>query len=158
MTLASEPGPGFLGLSYQTPQPGAEWLPWGVKSSRLPGGRGGGGGSKAGFSPLSWIGASKPPVTPVCFSLVACVTSVHVRLFATLWTVACQAPLSMGFSRPEYWNELSCPPPGELLNPGIEPVSPALQVDSLSTEPPGKPFPSLPPLISPRAYPYLIRK
>ena len=132
--------------------------PLGSKVLQAAWGAGGGGGSKAGFSPLSWIGASKPPVTPVCFSLVACVTSVHVRLFATLWTVACQAPLSMGFSRPEYWNELSCPPPGELLNPGIEPVSPALQVDSLSTEPPGKPFPSLPPLISPRAYPYLIRK
>ena len=39
---------------------------------------------------------------------------------ATLWTVACQAPLSMGFSRQEYWSELSCPPPGYLPNPGTE--------------------------------------
>ena len=53
----------------------------------------------------------------------------HVRLFVTLWTVACQAPLSMGFSRQEYWNELSCPPPGEIPDPGtksISLVSPAL--------------------------------
>jgi hypothetical protein len=48
----------------------------------------------------------------------------------------------MGFSRQEYWNGLPCPPPGDLLNPGIEslsPESPALQVDSLPTEPLGKP-------------------
>ena len=54
-------------------------------------------------------------------------------------TVALQAPLSMGFSRQEYWSGLSCPPPGDLPNPGIKPRSPALQVDSLPTEPPGKP-------------------
>ena len=51
----------------------------------------------------------------------------HVQLFATLWTVAFQAPLSTGFSRQEYWSGLSGPPPGDL---GIEPASPALQVDS----------------------------
>ena len=44
-----------------------------------------------------------------------------------------------GFSRREYWNVLPCPPPGDLPNPGIEPRSPALQADSLSSEPPGKP-------------------
>ena len=57
-----------------------------------------------------------------------------VQLFATLWTVAWQAPLSMGFSRQEYWNGLLCPPPGDLPNPGIEPGSPdalALWADSL---------------------------
>ena len=54
-------------------------------------------------------------------------------------TVAHQALLSMGFSRQEYWSGLSCPPPGDLPNPGIEPRSPALQVDSLPSEPPGKP-------------------
>ena len=42
----------------------------------------------------------------------------HVQLFATPWTVTCQAPLSMGFSRQEYWSGLSCPPPGDLLHPG----------------------------------------
>ena len=56
----------------------------------------------------------------------------------TPWTVARQAPLSMGFSRQEYWNELPFPSPGDLPNSGTEPRSPALQVDSLPTEPPGK--------------------
>ena len=50
---------------------------------------------------------------------------------ATPWTVAHQAPLSMEFPRQEYWSGLSCPSPGDLLDPGIEPKSPALQVDSL---------------------------
>jgi len=50
-----------------------------------------------------------------------------VQLFVTLWTVACQAPLSMGFSRQEYWRGLPCPPPGDLPYPGIKPVSPALE-------------------------------
>ena len=53
----------------------------------------------------------------------------HVRLFVTLWTVACQAPLYMGFSGQEYWSGLPCPPPGDLPDPGIEPkflMSPAL--------------------------------
>ena len=53
---------------------------------------------------------------------------------ATPWTVACQAPLSVGFSRHEYWNGLPFPSPGDLPNPGIEPGSPALQADSLPTE------------------------
>ena len=47
----------------------------------------------------------------------------HVRLFATPWTVACQAPLSMEFSRQEYWSGLPCPPPGDLPPLGIKPVS-----------------------------------
>ena len=50
----------------------------------------------------------------------------HAQLFETLLTEALQAPLSMGFSRQEYWSGLPCPPPGDLLRPGIEPVSPAL--------------------------------
>ena len=58
--------------------------------------------------------------------------------FVTLWTVAHQAPLSMGFSRQEYRSELPCPPPGDLPSPGIKPKSPALQVDCLPSEPPGK--------------------
>ena len=64
----------------------------------------------------------------------------HARLFATPWTVACQAPLSMEFFRQEYWSRLPYPPPGDLLNPGIEPASPALQTDSLSVEPSGNPI------------------
>ena len=63
----------------------------------------------------------------------------HVQLFATLWTVARQAPLSVGFSRQEYWTGLPFPSPGDLPNPEIEPGSPALQADSLPSEPPGKP-------------------
>ena len=47
----------------------------------------------------------------------------HVRLFVTLWTVACQAPLSMGFSRQEYWSGFPCPPPGDPLDPRIERMS-----------------------------------
>ena len=54
--------------------------------------------------------------------------------FATSWTVACQAPLSMGFSRQEYWSGLPFPSPGDLPDPGIEPGFPALQADSLPTE------------------------
>ena len=62
----------------------------------------------------------------------------RVRLLATLWTVALQAPLSMGFSRQEYWSGLPFPSPGDLPNPGIKPGSPALQADALLSEPPGK--------------------
>ena len=62
----------------------------------------------------------------------------RVRLFVTLWTVAHQAPSSMGFSRHEYWSGLPFPSPGDLPNPGIKPRSPALQADALTSEPPGK--------------------
>ena len=55
----------------------------------------------------------------------------------TSWTVAYQAPLSMGFSRQEYWSGLPFPSPGDLPDPGIEPRSPALQADSLPSDPPG---------------------
>ena len=67
-----------------------------------------------------------------------CVLS-HVGLFATPWTVAHQAPLSMGFSRQEYWSGLPFPSPGDLLDPGIEPMSPALAGRFFATEPPKKP-------------------
>ena len=63
----------------------------------------------------------------------------RVRLFATPWTVAHQAPPSMGFSRQEYWSGLPLPFPGDLPDPGIKPRSPTLQVDALTSEPPGKP-------------------
>ena len=66
------------------------------------------------------------------------VTSLScVRLFATPWTVPCQAPPSMGFSRQEYWSGLPFPSPGDLPDPGIEPRSPALQADPLPSEPLG---------------------
>ena len=72
----------------------------------------------------------------------------HVRLFATPWTVAYQAPLSMEFSRQEWWNGLLFPSPGDLPNPGIEPGSPALQANALPSEPPGKPGMSISKCIS----------
>ena len=62
----------------------------------------------------------------------------RVRLFVSPWTVAHQAPPSMGFSRQEYWSGLPFPFPGDLPNPGIKPRSPALQADALTSEPPGK--------------------
>ena len=52
-----------------------------------------------------------------------CYVTFHVRLLMTLWTVAHQTPLSMGFFRQEYWHGLPCPLPGDLLDPVIEPVS-----------------------------------
>ena len=68
---------------------------------------------------------------------------LHVRLFATAWTVACQAPLSMGFSRHEYCSGLPCSPTGDLPNPGIKLrslKSPALAGGFLTTEPQGRPL------------------
>ena len=61
-----------------------------------------------------------------------------VLLFVTPWTVACQAPPSMGFFRQEYWSALPFPSPGVLPDPGIEPRSPTLRADALPSEPPGK--------------------
>ena len=58
----------------------------------------------------------------VCVCVLSCFS--HVLLFATLWTAVCQAPLSMGFSRQEYWSGLPCPLLGERPNPGIKPTSP----------------------------------
>ena len=62
----------------------------------------------------------------------------RVRLFATPWTVAYQAPPSMGFFK-QYWSGLPFPSPGDVPDPGTEPSSPALQADALTSEPPGKP-------------------
>ena len=61
----------------------------------------------------------------------------HVWLFATPWTAACQTPLSIRTYRQEYWNGLPCTPPGDFPYPWIEPRSPTLQADSLSSEPLG---------------------
>ena len=61
----------------------------------------------------------------------------YVLLFANPWTLACQRPLSMGFSTQVYWSRLPFPSPGDLPNPGIEPRSPALPGDILLTEPQG---------------------
>ena len=75
-------------------------------------------------------------LSKISYNLCAC------ALFVTPWTVARQAPLSMGFSRQEYWSGLPCPPPGDLPNPGMEPtslVSPALAGGFFTTAPPQKP-------------------
>ena len=64
----------------------------------------------------------------------------HVRLFVTPWTVAYQAPKFMEFSRQEYWSGLPFPSPRDLPDPGIELKSPALQADTLASEPPWKSY------------------
>ena len=77
----------------------------------------------------------------VClFSITVSVSCNLAKLFATLWTIACQAPLSMGFPNQEYWSGLPFPPPGDLPDASIEPRFPALQADSLPSKPPGKPI------------------
>ena len=68
-----------------------------------------------------------------------CVLSHSFRRFVVPWTVAYQAPLSIEFFRQEYWSGWPCPPPWDLPDPWIEPVSPASQADYLPSEPPGKP-------------------
>ena len=88
---------------------------------------------------------SKNGVGYVLLSLIHCkwkgkVKSLsRVQFFLTPWTVAHQAPPSMEFSRQEYWSGLPFPSPGDLPDPGIEPRSPTLQADALTSEPPGKP-------------------
>ena len=62
----------------------------------------------------------------------------RVQLFVTPWTVAYQAPASLGFSKQEYWSGLPFPSPGDLPDPGIEPESPTFYADALLSEPPGK--------------------
>ena len=76
---------------------------------------------------------NKEPRGEVEVKLLSC-----VRLFATPWTVAYKASLSMEFSRQEYWSGLPLPSPGDPPNPGIKPKSPTLQADALPSEPPGK--------------------
>ena len=73
-------------------------------------------------------------------SSFCCCWVAPLCLLATPWTVAHQAPLSMGFSRQEYWSGLPCPPPGDLPHTGMETTSPALAGGIFTTEPPGKPI------------------
>ena len=83
-------------------------------------------------------------------SVCTCACSVtSVRLFSTPWTVACQAPLSTGFSWQEYWSGLPCPPPENLPDPGIEHKSPALLMDSLLLNHWGSPNISVPVIYKP---------
>ena len=92
--------------------------------------------------PVLWLTSCKSEVltiSPTQDAKVKVKSLSRIRLFATPWTVAYQASLSMGFSRQEYWSGLPFPSPGDLPNPGIEPGSPALEADALTSEPPGKP-------------------
>ena len=82
----------------------------------------------------------KPLDTLSALTEVTVMSLSHVRLFATPWTVAYQAPLSMGFSSQEYWNGLPFPSPGYLSDPGIEPMSLAFRTDALLSESAGKPY------------------
>ena len=84
---------------------------------------------------------SHSPHSPSSISSCELSHSSHVQLSATLWTVARQAPLSMGFSRQGYWSGLPCPPPGALPDPGIKPMSlksPALAGGSFTTSATGE--------------------
>ena len=74
----------------------------------------------------------------VCTCVCVCVSHSVVSDSSTPQTLACHAPLTIEFSRQEYWTGLPFPSPGDLPNPGIEPRSPALQADSLPSEPLGK--------------------
>ena len=91
-----------------------------------------------------WVGKDLVMTDPIkcCLDMTcACVLSCFgcVCFFATVWTVAHQAPLSMGFSRQEYWSELPFPSPGDLPDLRIEPMSPVSQANSSPTQSPGKP-------------------
>ena len=93
------------------------WLPPGNASSLSP--------KDQPNSPLLWFTLNLQSYFSLSFTVCASMLSrfSHVQFFATLRTVAHQAPLSMGFSRQEHWSRLPCPPPGYLPNPGIKPVS-----------------------------------
>ena len=83
-----------------------------------------------------------------CLSIICCVQLLScVRFCVTPWSAACQALLSMGFSKEEYWSGFPYLPPGSLPNLGIEPRASPLQMDSLLSESPGKPFLSFGPLV-----------
>ena len=79
---------------------------------------------------LGWLRESKSKEHPMCIWSYMCIQIIHVlsrfsgvQPFMRLWTAACQAPLSMGFSRQEYWSRLPCPPPEDLPEPGMKPTS-----------------------------------
>ena len=117
-----------------------------------PGGEGGNGGVGG---VLSSFWSLQVPSQLAHSQLCVCVCVLRgfscIRLFVTPWTAAHQAPLSMGFSRQEYWRGLPCPPPGDLPNPGIElesPVSPALAGEFFTAEPLGNPKVCTHPLVA----------
>ena len=126
----------------------SHWLAMNASPSPYDSGRGSMSSLQPGKSPVSvgqrgsgqsytkeeerpWLWKTFPACLCVCLSHFSC-----VRLLATLWTIACQAPLSMGLSRQEYWSGLPCPPPGDLPDPRVEPtslMSPALTGEIFTT-------------------------
>ena len=91
--------------------------------------------------PLSHLGGPFSCISHYLCDMLSWAKSLsRVRLFATPWTAAYQAPPSMGFFRQEYWSGLPFPSPGDLPNPGIKPRSPTLRTNALPSEPPGKPW------------------
>ena len=80
--------------------------------------------NKAAMNISIQISLQDPAFTSFGYIFVLCVLShfSHVQLGATRWTIACRVPLSMGFSRQEYWSGLPFPSPGDLPNPGLKPV------------------------------------
>ena len=104
---------------------GREWL--GVKGGYW----GGGSPCAPGTAQVSALTSISLAASPAwkCISRFS-----HVRLLAPPWSVACQAPLSVGFSRLQYWSGLPFPSPGDLPDPGLKLGSPALQADSLPSE------------------------
>ena len=89
---------------------------------------------------ITYKGKESEKVLCICINIHRLSRFSCVRLCTTPWTIARQAPPSMGFSRQEYWSGLPFPSPGDLPDLGIEPRSPALQADALTSEPPGKPL------------------
>ena len=90
--------------------------------------------TKVMYQSSSWWGVRSLHFLCDFRKVCACVHGAAVQPFVTPWTVACQAPLSMEFSKQEYWDVLPCPPPGDLTDPGIElepPVSPIFQFSSV---------------------------
>ena len=73
----------------------------------------------------------------ITYACTLCLVTQSCPIFVTPQIVACKAPLSIEFSRQEYWSGFPCPPPGHLPNPGVKPRSPVLCADSLQSEPPG---------------------
>ena len=86
----------------------------------------------------AWQADSLPLSHPPEFQFSSVQSLSRVQLFVTPWTVAYQASPSMGFSKQEYWSGLPFPSPEDLPDPGVEPGSPTLQADTLTSEPPGK--------------------
>ena len=118
LPIPSKPSVSFLGF-LELRKPEAAWA--------LPG-------------PAPWVGTFFPcwGFRPRCLHVCILSRLSHVQLCVTPWTVACWALLPTGFSRQEYRSGLLFPSPGDLHDPEIEPRPPALQADSLPSEPPGK--------------------